>query len=128
MRKMMPVRECMSHLPAEADRRDPVSEVVRHMREQRCHHVPIMDGPHLYGIVSREDLHELALSAGKPADELVTGDVCTRDLLTVEPMTPIVEVAKAMIERRVGSALVMDGDVLVGIFTGTDAVRILAEL
>ena len=43
-------------------------------------------------------LHELALSAWKPADELVAGGVCSRVLLTVEPMTPIVEVAKAMID------------------------------
>ena len=54
--------------------------------------------------------------------------MCTRDPLTVGPMTPIVEVAQAMIERHVGSALVADGGVLVGIFTSTDALRLIAEL
>lgn len=126
MRKTMPVRECMSHLPAEADRREPLSAVVRHMREQKCHHVPIMDGPHLYGILSRDDLHELALRGTTSLEDLCAGDVCTRDLLTVNPMTPIVEVAQAMIERRVSSALVTDGDVLVGIFTSTDALQLIA--
>ena len=128
MRKTMPVRECMSHLPAETDRGEPLSEVVRHMRDRRCHHVPVMDGPRLYGILSREDLHELALRGGTSTEDLVAGDVCTRDLLTVNPMTPIVEVAQAMIDRQVGSALVSDGDVLVGIFTSTDALRLIAEL
>ncbi|MAE95517.1 MAG: hypothetical protein CL910_12730 [Deltaproteobacteria bacterium] len=98
------------------------------MREQRCHHVPVMDGPRLYGILSREDLHELALKGQASTEGLVAGDVCTRDLLTVDPMRPIVEVAKAMIERKVGSALVTDGDVLVGIFTNTDALRLIAAL
>jgi CBS domain-containing protein len=128
MRKTIPVRECMSHLPAEMDRREPLSAAVRHMREQRCHHVPVMDGPRLYGILSREDLHELALKGQASTEGLVAGDVCTRDLLTVDPMRPIVEVAKAMIERKVGSALVTDGDVLVGIFTNTDALRLIAAL
>lgn len=127
MRKSTPVRECMSHLPAETDRREPLTEVARNMREQHCHHVPIMDGTHLYGILSRQDLHELALRE-ETAKDLVAGDVCTRDPLTVAPMTPIVDVAKAMIERRVSSALVTDGDVLVGIFTSTDALRLIAAL
>jgi CBS domain-containing protein len=128
MRKTMPVRECMSHLPAEVDRRDPLSEAVRHMREQHCHHMPVMDGPRLFGILSREDLHEVALRDSSSTVELVVGDVCTGDPLTVEPMTPIVAVAHAMIERQVSSALVTDGGVLVGIFTNTDALRLIAEL
>jgi CBS domain-containing protein len=98
------------------------------MREQHCHHVPIMDGLHLYGILSREDLHELALREGASTEGLIAGEVCTRDVLTVEPMTPIVEVAQAMIDRQVSSALITDGDVLVGIFTSTDALQLIAGL
>ncbi len=128
MRKTTPVRECMSHLPAEVDRSGSLTTVVRHMHEQHCHHVPIMDGPRLYGILSREDLHELVLRGETSTDDLVAGDVCTRDVLTVEPMTPIVEVAQTMLDRKVSSALVMESDVLVGIFTSTDALRMIAEL
>ena len=128
MRKKMPVRECMSHLPAETDRREPLREVVRQMRDQNCHHMPIMDGPRVYGILSRQDLHELALKSGKSSESLVAGDVCTRDPLTVGPMTPIVEVAQSMLDHHVGSVLVADGGVLVGIFTSTDALRLIAEL
>jgi CBS domain-containing protein len=128
MRKKMPVRECMSHLPAETDRREPLRVVVRQMREQNCHHIPIMDGPRVYGILSRQDLHELALRSGKSSEGLVAGDVCTRDPLTVGPMTPIVEVAQTMLDRHLSSALVADGGVLVGIFTSTDALRLIAEL
>ena len=128
MRKSMPVRECMSRLPAETDRREKLSAVIAQMREQHCHHVPVMDGPRLYGVLSRQDLHELALRDRSSADDPTAGDVCTRDVLTVGPMTPIVEVAQAMIERGVSSALVTDGDVLVGIFTSTDALALIAAL
>ena len=43
-------------------------------------------------------------------------------------MAPVYEVAQAMLERNVSSALVAEGDVLVGIFTTTDALRLIAEL
>ena len=127
MRKNLPVRECMSRLPAEVDRTERLSAVIDRMREQKCHHVPVMDGSHLFGILSREDLHELALRGDQAPEDARAGDVCTRDLLTVGPLTPVVEVARSMLERRVGSALVTDGGVLVGIFTGTDALRLLAD-
>ena len=128
MRKTTPVRECMSRLPSEVDRRDPLDAVVKTMREQSCHHVPVMDGPRLVGIVSRQDLHETLLRHGDGTAELLAGDACTADPLTVDPTTPIVEVAGKMVERGVGSALVTDGGVLVGIFTGTDALALIARL
>jgi CBS domain-containing protein len=127
VRKTLPVHECMSRLPSEVDRTERLTAVVDRMREQKCHHIPVMDGSHLFGVLSREDLHELQLSSEKAASDLVAGDVCTRELLTVGPLTPVVEVARSMLERSVGSALVTDGGVLVGIFTATDALRLIAE-
>ena len=127
MRKTMPVRECMSRLPAEVDRRDRLEEAVAHMRAHHYHHVPVMDGPHIHGILSSQDLYERALSPGGSKPRVV-GDVCTRDPLTVAPTTPIVEVARAMRDRRVSSVLVADGGVLVGIFTTTDALHLIADL
>ena len=44
----------------------------------------------------------------------------------VGPLTPLRDVAKTMVEHRVASVLVVDGSVLVGIFTTTDALRLLA--
>jgi CBS domain-containing protein len=128
MRKTTPIRDCMSRLPAEAERNDPLSSVLQQMRAQHCHHVPVMDGTRLLGVLAREDIHEAVLEHGKTAAQLTAGDVCTRDALTVAPMTPIVEVAQRMTQRRVASALVTDGDVLVGIFTATDAVKLIAQL
>lgn len=129
MRKSTPVRECMSRLPAETDRREPLQAVVRQMREHQTHHVPIMDGSHVYGILSSRDLQELATRAdAKSIQGMTAGDLCSRDPLTVAPMTPVVEVAQAMLERGVGSALVTEGDILVGIFTSTDGLRVLARL
>ncbi len=128
MRKTMPVRECMSRLPAEVDRHETLSAVLDHMHVQRCHHVPVMDGPRLFGILSSHDLLDHAVRAGPASRELLAGDVCTQGPLRVEPMAPIVEVARAMVEHHVSSALVTEGDVLVGIFTTNDALRLISQL
>lgn len=53
-------------------------------------------------------------------------DIMHSDVYAAAPDTPVAEVAKAMVKRRLGSALVTRGDVLVGIFTERDVLRAAA--
>jgi CBS domain-containing protein len=53
-------------------------------------------------------------------------DIMSTQLVTVVPSTTVAEAATSMAERRVGSALVMEGG-LVGIFTERDIVRALSQ-
>jgi CBS domain-containing protein len=55
------------------------------------------------------------------------GDIMTASLFSIDPTTTVAEAATVMGERRIGSALVMDGDRLLGIFTERDIVRALGE-
>lgn len=55
------------------------------------------------------------------------GDIMTTGLFSIEPTTTVAEAATVMGERRIGSALVMDGERLMGIFTERDIVRALGE-
>jgi CBS domain-containing protein len=55
------------------------------------------------------------------------GDLMTRSILTVDPATTVAEAATIMGERRAGSALVMEGDRLLGIFTERDIVKALGQ-
>jgi CBS domain-containing protein len=54
-------------------------------------------------------------------------DVMSRDLVTVPPTATVAEAATVMSERHVGSALVLDGGALVGIFTERDILRALGS-
>ena len=59
----------------------------------------------------------------------MVGIFMTPDPYKVSAGTPLAEVAAAMAERRIGSALVVDGDDrLLGIFTDTDALVAVARL
>ena len=54
-------------------------------------------------------------------------DVMTSNLITVAPSSTVAEAATVMGERQVGSALVMEGESLAGIFTERDIVRALSQ-
>lgn len=127
MRKTTSVRDYMSRLPEEVDRTEPLRSALRTMNERHIRHIPVMDGANLYGILSRQDVQDAWLRFGETADEKSVGDVCTRDVLKVSPLTTIADVARQMTERGVTSVLVVDADMLVGIFTSTDALRVLAD-
>ena len=55
------------------------------------------------------------------------GDIMSTGLFSIEPTTTVAEAATVMGERRIGSALVMEDEMLLGIFTERDIVRALGE-
>jgi acetoin utilization protein AcuB len=128
MRKSTPVREYMSRLPQEVDRRETLATAMHRMQERAIRHVPVMDGAHVFGILSGRDAQAAWVHHGSAAGNVPVGEVCERRLLSVAPLAPIPEVARQMIDRGVTSALVVDDGVLVGIFTSVDALRVLAAL
>jgi CBS domain-containing protein len=54
-------------------------------------------------------------------------DVMSSDLITVSPSASVIEAARTMSLREAGSALVMDGGRVTGIFTERDILRALAQ-
>jgi CBS domain-containing protein len=54
-------------------------------------------------------------------------DVMSTDLIVVTPSTTVAEAATIMSTNHVGSALVMEGDDLIGIFTERDVLRAVAS-
>ena len=98
------------------------------MRERGIRHLPVVDQGRLVGIVSQRDLYLLETLKGiDPASETVR-EAMRQDPFTVSPDASLGEVARAMADRRYGSAVVVDRGVVVGLFTTVDALRALAGL
>jgi CBS domain-containing protein len=55
-------------------------------------------------------------------------EVMSTALVTVNPSAMLSEAARVMSEAGVGSALVLDGDSLVGIFTERDILRVFEQM
>ena len=103
--------------------------VVAHklMAENGIRHLPVLERGELVGVVSQRDLYFVETIAGvsKLADKVE--DAMTTDARAFLPDTPLAVVAREMFEHKLGCAVVVERDRVVGIFTAMDALRILAR-
>ncbi len=106
----------------------PLSEAIRLMRLHEVRHLPVLKGSKVVGVLSQRDIYRTqSLGSGTPS-EILVAEVIADDPYTVEPDEPIDLVARQMVRRKIGTALVTHNDRLLGMFTATDALLALAAL
>lgn len=127
-RKSPPIRQYMSRIPIEAERCETVFDAQEIMQRHAIHHIPVMNGSHLQGLVSYRDLLEAHQRFRDKADKVALEEICQQNILTVTPLQPVREVAEQMLEQATDCVVVVDGGFVVGVFTTTDALRALHEL
>jgi acetoin utilization protein AcuB len=98
------------------------------MRAIGGRHLPVMDGGKLVGIVSQRDLLSVETMREVDPARVRVEDAMTADVYVVTPERPLGEVAARMVERKYGCAVVVDKSQVVGIFTTTDALRVLVGI
>jgi CBS domain-containing protein len=96
------------------------------MRDHRVRHLPVLEHGELIGIVSQRDLYFLETIRGVDIDDDIVEDAMTTDTYAVEPDAPIGAVAKHMARHRYGCAVVLERGKVAGIFTATDALRLVS--
>lgn len=100
----------------------------RLMRQHRIRHLPVIHHGKLVGMLSQRDLHWMEAIADTDPSRIRVADAMTVEPFVVSPDTPVDQVAATMAQQRYGSAVVMDGTRVVGIFTTTDALRALTTV
>ena len=104
-----------------------LKEALNIMLECRIQHLPIVDVEKLVGIISERDLYALTLLP--MAEKLLINDVMKRDVFVAAKSAALDQVVRTMLERKVGSTIVVNSEnEVIGIFTVTDAMRLLADL
>jgi acetoin utilization protein AcuB len=91
------------------------------MRAMRCRHLPVVDDGVLVGVVSERDLFFVQSLAGDACDRV--SDAMNPRVYTTKPEARLRDVARVMAAEKYGSAIVMDGGRIAGIFTSTDAFK-----
>jgi acetoin utilization protein AcuB len=95
------------------------------MRRLKIRHLRVLDAGRLIGIVTQRDLSLVESLKGVDPKEVTVDDAMSDEVFAVDPETPLAEVAQTMAHKKIGSAVVMRGEKVVGIFTGVDALRAL---
>ena len=106
----------------------PLSEAIRLMRLNEVRHLPVVAGGKVEGLISQRDIYLMQSLEPKDPSRIQVSEAMTKDLYTVEPEEPIDRVAREMVRRRIGTAMVTHGTRLLGLFTTTDALLALAAL
>ena len=125
----MPVEEFTTPDPVTADENVMVDDLRLLMERHGIRHLPIVRGNRVVGVISDRDLRLFSGLSAAEKFQVRAGDIMAEHPLTVSASLPLDEVAYAMSERRVGSAIVNDENgELLGIFTATDALNALIEI
>jgi CBS domain-containing protein len=123
----MLVRNRMSR-PAVTVRQDAdFQKALSLMQEKKLRRLPVVDDDgRLVGIVVERDLLVAAMRYLQSRVEI--GDVMTRNVVSVGPDTDLNEVARTMLERKIGGLPVVEDGRLVGIITESDIFKRFVEL
>lgn len=106
-----------------------LSHARKKMEELKIHHLPVRTGGRVVGILSERDLDMLGSIKDLNMESAPVSMAMISDPYTVSPSTTLSEVAGHMAKNKIGSALVVNAQgELEGIFTYTDALRILSEM
>ena len=122
------VRQYMTLAPCTIARNQPLTIAQRTMSEHGIRHLAVLDGQVVVGVLSELDLLRAQSLPGSNPTDVRVEEAMVPDPYFVTPDTPISEVALTLMERKIGSAIAMEDDRPVGVFTTVDALRVLTDL
>ncbi len=135
----MLVKERMSSPAITLPLDTPFQDALRVMREHAIRRIPIVDQSNrLAGIVSERDLLHAAPSPATSLSvwelnyllwKLTVNEVMTKNVLSVNPETPLQEAARLMLTKKIGGLPVIDSaNHVVGVITESDIFRAFVEI
>lgn len=137
MKRNEPIKSIMATDVTAVNVTQPLSEVRRLMSDQQIHHVPVVSGKKLVGLLSATDMVRLSFSAygadERAVDAMLDHEfsiekVMNTELTTMRVSGTIREAARQLQEGKFHSLPVVDDEgELVGIVTSTDLIRYLYD-
>jgi acetoin utilization protein AcuB len=107
-----------------------LEEAARLLKANRIHHLPVVEGDRLLGIVTDTDLRNAVLPGG-PGEagggSRTVGEIMTRKVVTLSPEDTIDDAMLILSRQRFGALPVVDGGRLVGIVAKTDVLSAMID-
>ncbi|KYF68522.1 MULTISPECIES: CBS domain-containing protein [Sorangium] len=122
------IQDCMTRSPHSIGADQKVGLARSLMRGHRIRHLPVLRGGRLVGMISERDIYWIETLKEAEGDDLLVSEAMSPSPYAVAPEAPLSEVVREMAEHKYGSAVVLKGQQVVGVFTTTDALAVLAAL
>lgn len=113
-----------------------IAQAWRLMHDRHIRHLPVVSGRRLVGIITDRDIRDAmpspatTLSRGEIAYQMDTTKVetcMTKQVVTIDGDTDMVEAARILLEGRFGCLPVVEGSQLVGVMTEIDFLQAFLE-
>jgi CBS domain-containing protein len=117
------IEQVMSGNPLSIGAEQTLETAAEMMAEFGVRHLPVRSEGHLVGLISQAEVRDRSRSAFLPVSAAMR-----RDPLVVAPDESVADVVARMAERRHEAAVVVSGERVVGVFTATDAERMLSAM
>ena len=130
----MLVGKRMTRNPKTVSPDDPLSLAAGILRENRFHHLPVVEGGSLVGILSDTDLRNASYSAmpveggREPAGDRPVREAMRTMVWSVTPDDSIEDALLILTREKFGALPVLSGDRLVGIITRSDLLNAFVDL
>lgn len=137
MKRNDPISHLMTRHVISVHHGDPISKVRSLVREHGVHHIPVVDGDQLVGIITWSDILRISFGDAFGTDErevdatldhtLTLEQVMKRNPVTLQETATVREAAEILATSDFHSLPVVNGGKLVGMVTTTDLIRYLLE-
>jgi len=123
-----PIRAYMTPSPYTIGADQTLAVASELMRKHKIRHLPVLRGGRVVGILSQRDVALICGLPGVEPTEVPVEDAMTDSVYSVQPETPLDEVAATMAANKYGAALIVgERDHVIGVFTTVDALHALAD-
>lgn len=119
MNQIPMIKSVMTAFPYWIDINETLDAAEEMMKEHDINHLPVKEDGKLTAVLSAHDIKRSREVVGDKIQ--LVKDVCVLDIYTVDMEEPLDNVIAHMANSHIGSALIMKGDRLAGVFTVNDA-------
>ena len=112
------IREVMTANPVSLPATTSLVDAARRMKDDGIGDVLVADGDDLRGLVTDRDIVVRAVAEGRDSTSTTLGEVCSADLVTLDPGASVHDAVELMSERAVRRLPVVENGALLGYGTG----------
>ncbi|HKK87621.1 MAG TPA: CBS domain-containing protein [Saprospiraceae bacterium] len=135
MKRREAISAIMTKDPISVNVTHKVSEVAEIFNQKKIHHIPVVSGEKLIGIISKTDIERISYVSDLQNDKANTAiydmlkieQVMTNQVDTVQEDDEIRNAARKFATGEYHALPVLEGDKLSGIVTTTDVIKYLLE-